>query len=414
MSQILKKSLLDFTLRVAGIGLNFLFMYLATREFGIDAWGRFAIAFSVIQISAGIALLGSNTLVTKLVAQGVANFSKLYSFFLKRSVAIGLSIGVITYFILDFFTEDIYLANTILIGQLVVIPSAVINLNSGVLRGRKKVVSRNLTDTMGKFAIANTIFIPLLQFYEEASISLIVTSYVLGQWILMLVSFLLLKNTKFSAGRTHEEVPIPEALKTSASMFWTFIANKGVVWIMTIICGFFLSQEEIGAFDILNKFCMALSIILFSVNSVSLPLFASEATRRETLKKTIISSNKVLISMSLLAFGGYVFLGEFLLQIINKDLGIYYVLLLALAGGYFFNNFFGSVGAILQMTGHHDIMKYISLGSLVVSSLCLLWVAPSFGLPGVIWLYSLTIFLKNSVASYFVFRKLKILSFALK
>jgi O-antigen/teichoic acid export membrane protein len=161
-----------------------------------------------------------------------------------------------------------------------------------------------------------------------------------------------------------------------------YLINKNA---SIVILGFFVPAEQIGIYRVAVQVSMLASFGLQAMNMVVAPRFASLYARGEmgSLQHLVTSSARAILGFNLLVTAGSALLGGWFLGLFfGPEFVAAYAPLMILLIGQFVNSASGSVGFLLNMTGHERETARGMAVSAVLNLLLNLLLAPSFGIAG--------------------------------
>lgn len=244
------------------------------------------------------------------------------------------------------------------------------------------------------------------------------TFYTLSLLIAFLFSLYLMfkyipKNVRFSRNIVFE------CKKWTLSAFVLSIA--GGIQLMfgysdIVILGFFGSDTEVGTYRAAVQFSILITFGLTVINPILHPQFSKLYTLRdmEKLQKLVSMSSLAIFFLALVPALLFVFFGEFFLNLtFGKDYLMGTLALKILIIGQLINATFGSVGALLNMTGHEkDVMRGMIYSFFVYIILCFTFI-PLYGIEGAAIANATSLVFWNVILRHYVQKRLKIESIGL-
>jgi O-antigen/teichoic acid export membrane protein len=177
--------------------------------------------------------------------------------------------------------------------------------------------------------------------------------------------------------------------------------------------GLFVSSDEIGIYQVAISSAALAIVFLEIINAVVAPQFASLYSQKafSKLKRLVNISSKLAFILTLLISFIFIIFGKNLLTyVFGTDLIDAYPTLLILLIGQIISSYFGSVGFLLNMTGHEkEVMKANEI-STAINILLAFLLTPTFGSIGTAIATTITVIISNILLNRMVFRKLKIKS----
>ncbi|MEI8644257.1 MATE family efflux transporter [Pseudoalteromonas sp. Hal056] len=184
--------------------------------------------------------------------------------------------------------------------------------------------------------------------------------------------------------------------------------SQAVQWSAPIIIGVFLVAEQVAFFSVAQRIALLTSFILMAVNLVVAPKFSAFHTKGDEhgIRKTALFSVRLLVLTALPVVLFMLAFPEFLMGLFGEEFRQGALILQILVLGQAVNVVTGSVGLLLQMTGHERDMRLVTL----ISGFGVLISVPIFTkLFGAVGAASATAFfisLQNLLAVYFVKKRL--------
>ena len=197
-------------------------------------------------------------------------------------------------------------------------------------------------------------------------------------------SFLILKRINKYTQQASSEFQIPEMVKNSAPMMMASSMMLVSGWINIILLGIWASESDVGILSVILKIATFATFMLMSINSVATPRFAVFFGNNdlEGLRKYTAQTAKIIFYTSIPIFAGIVVFNEWLLGLFGDEFKIGSMALLITMLGQLFNVFAGSVGSILNMTGHQSVFRNIILISTAINVIVCILLIPAYGLLG--------------------------------
>lgn len=430
-AEIIKHSTSSFGMRILGLFINYLFLFFVTKNYGSKGWGIFALCFSILQIASMIGTLGINVALIKIIPQGTENSASLYKKVLKFIIPFNLIISIIIFCFSNLISnllsfDKVSISTHIRIMSMGILPFSISMINSAVFRANKEILRFSFYDSLGRF-LWGGLCVLAIHFFTFNSYA-VIEGFVIGLYLLCIISFRpiqkILKrkkeehrkkaNINDQQGITYSN--LRNILRLSTPLFWANFIFQGSIWATTLILGIFISKEQVGIFDAVNRFASLITIILYAVNSISAPKFAESFSNVSLLKKNVQNTSKLIFFTTIplffimLATAPYIF--QFLGFYEDSSIShatvfiIFFIILL----GQLINNLSGSVVTLMQMIGYHVLNQNISLISFIGTTISLFFVTPLFGLVGASVVVGLNIAFKNIASVIAIYRKTKILT----
>lgn len=419
--EILSGSAITFALRILGMGSGYIFSLLVNRNYGVEAWGMFSLAFTVFSFGSILSTFGLDGAILRIVPELVVKNQLYFLLPIYRKI-VGISaifsIVVITlvYLFSSFLSISLYrnenLSTWIEYSALLIFPISICNINSQLLRGFKKIKEYVFLDMVARYLFP-ALFVVAFKLMEW-QVNVII-SYFMGMLVVTVLSFVILyleiKKHRVNEKGEGNSWNNPYALLNLAYPLVfssTLIFVKG--WIDTIMLGHFRTEMEVGIYNIYLKVAIITTLPITSFNSIGMPKFGELHARKdyEGLRKTLKFSAKLIFLTTLALSLGLLLVHEWLLEFFGKEFIVdktaFYILLFA----QLVNAFGGSAGYILQMTGHQNSYKNCVLITILFTITMNMILIPTLGVTGAAISTFLSTFIYNGFLIYYINKKLNI------
>lgn len=374
--------------------------------------GIFLFSLTIIQILGTLITFGSHHALLKLVAS--RNESDWLSINVGISSVIRLVVGVgLIVFILSLtFPEAI----SELLGQARLVDMLPIVSISSVVFGLSLILSScliGLQKTNLSVFLHNILpqllfsFCVMLMFFFDFEITSMSKAYMVSLLTCFFIGvryWLTLPNSKILL-----LCQFPESLKYSLSSFFVFMVMVMCIeWAGQFATARYLSSEDIALYTTAQRASMLASFTLIAVNLVIAPQFASAFSKNNCQlvnRISLVSSRFVLI----LAFPLLCIMmsyPEIIMGLFGREYTDAAPLLQILAVGQFINVITGSVGYLLNMTGHEKDMRNVVLFSGPLAIVLAFGLTSHFGLMGAAYATAISVATQNLLAVWMVKKRL--------
>lgn len=201
---------------------------------------------------------------------------------------------------------------------------------------------------------------------------------------------------------------IPELIN-SAKLLWPAMFMTILVQFSgQIISGVFVTEEDLAYFSVAQRTAMLISFVLIAVNLVVAPKFAASAKRNNIseLRTSSLFCSRVMVVLAIPVLAIMFFFPEVILSLFGKEYMGASHLLQILAVGQFVNVATGSVGFLLNMSGHEkDMRNVVFLSGPVAVILCVVLI-PLYGVTGAAIATAVALASQNLLAVYKVKQRL--------
>jgi O-antigen/teichoic acid export membrane protein len=384
----------SFAIKVVYAGLTFLTTMLLARWLGAAEYGVYAFAYSLLMLVTIPTQAGLPNLVVRETARGmVLGRPDLVQGVWRWSgrVVGALSLALLALASLAILLWRGRLSNTqglTLVWALALVPlMALGNLRGAALRGLKCIVAGQLPE----FAVRPALFALLLvgvsllagrgltaPMAMALHVSAALIAFLAGAWMLW-------QNTPVSV---RQVIPASEGrVWLMSSMLFALIAGFQVInnELSTVMLGLFEPSEQAGIFRVAVQVSTLASFGLQAVNLVVAPRFADlyAQGKMASLQRLATGSARIVLGFNLILTALFVFAGKpFFSLLFGPDFAASYSPMLILLVGQMANSAAGSVGFLLNMTGHErDTAQGMASAAIINIALNLLLI-PLWGIVG--------------------------------
>lgn len=423
LKELLKGSSIAFIFKIVGIILGYLFVLFITKNYGSESLGIFILSLTILQISSIIARMGMDTMFLRFCGEYNQNkngkyiLKNLYNNILLFTIPSALILTVLLYFtspyisIYFFNKESLILPFQII--SLAILPYTLFFIHKEAIRGLKKMLVFSFFNSTS-IVFFGIIFLPILFYFSNLN-----TIPIYAQFFAILTSSIIafiywkhylnnLKQTNtiqpysFISKKNIFSISLPMMLASSLFM----IMN----WTDILMLGVYVSEAEVGLYSVALKVALLTSIILIAVNSISAPKFAELWAKHDikSFEKLAQQSSKIIFFFSLPIVIIITTFSELFLSFFGTDFGEAKWALIILVFGQFINSISGSVGNILQMTGHEKIYQNIIIISVLINILLNYLLIPIYGILGAAIATSFSTISWNLLSIFTIKKKLNI------
>lgn len=418
-----------YVVLIRGVGtvLAFIFSVILARSLGAEGYGLYSFALSVlmiisIPIQSGIPILAVREAAIAAVKNNDTQVALLWSWsnrlIFSYSLIVVTSICIMV--LMDWqwaYTQRFYV---ILMGLLSVPFIALILMQSAIVRGLGWIIKGIISDGLFRPLINIFLFVVLLLIVgsDHVSPAYAMFVYTVSAAITLLLSFLIIRaSTKNISVSTNASRVVISRWRASLSTL-TIVGGAQLLfgYIDTLMLGFFREDSEVGVYRVAVQFSVVVSFGLTVLNQLLHPYISKLYTNKDfdKLQKLIVSSSLAILGIAAVPALLLLIFGEYILDIIY---GVEYVAaalaLKVLVLGQLINAVIGSVGALLNMTGHEkDSMKGL-LVAIAVNVLLDLILIPLYGIEGAAVASATSLAAWNIILKYYVMKRLQIESSSL-
>lgn len=383
-------------LRIAGMGFAFAVGVQLARGLGVEGYGVYGVAMSIIALLSVPTELGLPQLLTREVAaahvkceagrlKGVLRWSSRVS--LLMSAAIGT--GVVAWLVVSGNGLSSSLGLTLLAGVLLVPIAAQVSIRSAALRGLQRIVSGQIPDVLMKpmlhsvlLAIVAWCVVPLTPVMAMAlGIVAAVISLVVTQRLLVRAMPAGVKDTAPEMERKRWWFStLPMALTEGMRILQGHFAILMLAAVATI--------SDVGLFRVATSVSLLVGTPLTLFTITCAPIIAQLHTQGdvERLQRLLSWASLGMTTCTLLLTAPFLFVGdEMLAWSFGEDYRAANTTIVILSAGLILNGVFGMSAILLNMTGLQNRVTYASAVSLVVLVLLTIPLTKVAGQDGAAW-----------------------------
>lgn len=426
--ELLKGSSIILVLRVFGSLVGFLLMFLITRGYGTSGaavWGEYLLVILVLQIFVIVGRFGADTALLRFVAtfnsKGLKkNIRLVYRKALRMIIPIGVLLSAIMYFsapLLSQKMEGVQVQNLQWMA-LFVLPFSWFFINAQCLRGVKNMKAYSFLFNAAVSTFSLLLLASLFVFDKE---SLLADTdwplYAFGFGVS--VSFVLSLFWWFKAakGEGYQEeltVSSKQFLSTSTPMLLAQSITFVIGWTDQLMLGALIDAQTVGIYGAAFKYSTIAVIFLMAINGIAAPKFAEfhADNNLKGLQKTVKQSTKMIFWTTLPIVLIFCFFPKFFLGLTGAQFEAASLTLILLMLARFYSAVSGSVGNILQMTGHQKVVQNIMLFAAAINVILNLLLIPIYQMEGaavaslvsvVFWNTAMVISVKKKFGFYSIY-----------
>ncbi len=414
-------------LKISGIAITKIFAALTsfaitlivTRELSNEEAGLFLLGFTMIAVLSSIFRLGLDNVVLRLLSahgaddygQEKLNRALLWVATVTIPIAL-LIVGLSGPISMHIFNKP-KLA-TVLSTVIPALPAfSLFFILSFAFQAQHRFLLATICQNLG----VSILFLMCLVFFKyaggyEIGLLLVTKLYSYSALIILIFAFILWftqKNNSFKLVSYRDK----EMVSAASNLFVATIMSLSVQWSGVLIVGVILSAEDVALLSAAQRTALLVSFILLVVNLVISPIYARLWKEGDINKIRFLAkwSTRGMIIVALPIITLMIIFREKLMVLFGADYASAGFLLAIMVLGQFFNVATGSVGVLLNMSGHERDFNRTTLVSGSVT-ICLTFVLVHyFGIVGAAIAFTCGITLQNILAALFVKKRLGFVPF---
>ena len=416
MNNIIKKSFFAFLIKIVGAISGLIMTTLVARNLQLESSGIFFLCFSTLTVLSIFCNRGMHITYVRFISklQSKDEWSKINSIFTKGLYSV-LKVVIITSLIFFFSSNYVSLFvfnnfdNSIIIKIFsLCIPFFTISKLIGyALQGLDKTSSTVFLQNINIPIFFATIFV--IGNIQGIDNNLYVFSIYF--FIANLMNFFVSVFLWFTVKRSSIKIDNSEdvSFMTASQPLWVLSSLTILIEFSgEILTGIFSTPSEVSFFAVANRIAMVISIVLIAINLVAAPRFAKHFYNNnlKEMRKIFYLCSKIMICVSFPVLIGIVLYSSEIMGFFGSEYVKGVIVLKILIIGQFVNVACGSVGFILNMTGHEKDMRDISVFTLIIALTSGIILIKNYGSLGAAISTSVAISSQNLIACYFVKKRL--------
>lgn len=407
-----------------------LFGVVLARGLGAEGYGIYAYAFALMTLLMVSAELGMSTLLLREIAASQARHDWPY---LRGVTVRGIQIallsslivaGVAALLLWQQYNQISAVQINTLVWMLVLLPLSVgIKVIASSLQGLQQVVKSQVVVMLFRPLLAIMgvgLLFALFPYMRQPQYALVV-QIIATLVALCVITVLLYRYLPENVHATHSEYHTRQWLKSAVPL--TIIGGAGIINNQTdiLMLGYFRPPVEVGIYQVAMQGAALVAFGLTAANAVVAPQFSRLYAQGDhvRLQRLVTASARVILLAAIPIALVLVFAGGWVAgTVFGTEFSQSHLPMAILAGGQLVNAAMGSVGFLLNMTGHEkDVARTLLFTAGLNVALNLLLI-PQFGMGGaatatalslVSWNIMLFTIVKNRIginSSAFVFQKI--------
>lgn len=408
--------------RSIGTGMAFILSVFLARTLGADGFGIYSFVLSLlvflsIPVQAGLPTLVVRETAKFHLAQNWLSIKKLFLWVVKiialYLVLTSSLLGALHLLDLEWVGE--YRSNAFIFGCILMFLVPLMLVQNALIRGLGRVVLGVIPEAIIRPGVTLIITSIIFSISKDLLTPVsAIASNVVSVLIAVCISLAIISKLWPKKGNgitVFNAIEIEKWKKTAYPL--TVVGGLQLMYnhVDIIILGFFCENEVVGVYRAVGQLGLLVVFGLSAINQMLHSHFAKLYLENKMKELQELVTRSSIIIFSIAAFPAMIFLfaGEFVLNTIFGSEYISGVVpLLILTIGQLANAIFGSVGALLNMTGHEKYAMKGMLYSLVVNLVLSFVLIPAYGMNGAALSTALSLVVWNAILRNYVIKKLHI------
>lgn len=415
--EILSKGFSFLVFSLSGTLAGYLFTLFVARNFGASVNGLIAISFSIFMMATMLGRLGIDINLVKYYSDENVIRADTGTFFkmLLKALVFSSLIGMSVYLLRDLIAIKIF-GKEQLIPYLKWISFAIplwvsTLLCASFFRAIRKNKTYAFLNNAGRFLVTLILAVGLYYFISKDELITIQAHFyalvclAIGSFIAVLFY---LKPIRIKSDYNSWKF-----LRESFPMMLSSAILVVLGWIDTFILGIFESDDVVGIYSVSLKIATLTSFGLQAINSILAPKISAAYKQEDmiTFKKLIRFSTRLNFLITLLLISVIIIFHRYILEFFGEEFLAGSIILLILSIGQVVNSLSGSVGVILQMTGHQTKFRNFVLIALITNIILNLIFTPIYGAIAIAVSTVISMALWNLLGTIYLKKKLNIITY---
>lgn len=412
--KILIKTIVAGFAKSAAALIAFCMTVLVARLAGIEESGLFFLAISILAFLSSFFRLGLDSVFLRLIGAdgGTSKSIGAVTTGLCWSLMSSIVFTVIIYFNSEFLAVSVFskskFQNVIEIMVWALPFMVVFMLLSFGFQAFYKVVWATIFQNLG----VSSLFLILIIFADFHDLELSATAMsmcylVAGVLTCILSLFLWLKHVRIEwvfAGKLKNL----ELWRSSSNLWAANTMSLVVQWSGMLIAGLFVTSSEIALFSAAQRTALLISFVLIVANMVVAPRYARlwQEGKLNDIQYLSKVSTRAMIALAMLPLAAMVFVPQFIMGLFGDEFAKAENLLVIMAIGQFVNVATGSVGYLLNMSGHEKDFRRVTFFAGPLTIILSFWLILDYGVLGAAIATAIGLSLQNIGALFMVRKRL--------
>lgn len=411
---LLLKSLQVFLVRGFGAAAGFLMSLVVANATDVASAGLFFFALALTQLGGGLLALGSPNALLKVIGAdfGISwqRINQTVSVLFKTVFVLAVLVAVVFLILPNQISN---LLGMVEIGSLLPLVAvgmfffALQQMLSAMLQGKQQVIwASTVQNVVAQLTFIIVLSALVLVGFKQTGFSLYCIYFACVGSAMLCGALLWFRTsgTSFDLNASFS----PELKTSLSSLFVVMLMGQCTMWAGQFATAKYLSSSEVAFFASAQRTATLASFVLIAVNVVVAPKFAQAFAKGNQLKvnKLSLLSSRLMIALAIPVLAFMIFFPEFLMGLFGEEYKVAAPLLQILAVGQFINVITGSVGYLLNMTGHEKDMCNVVLFSGPLAIALAFGLTSQFGLMGAAYATAISVATQNLLAVWMVKKRL--------
>ncbi len=416
LKEIFSGSANVLAIKVLGMILALIVTLFSSKKYGAEGIGFYNLSIRTITFLALASTLGINTAILRYVGQFNKKGSEyklklLFKHSIQIVLPISIFVGILLFATSDWIANDLFhnikYKNSLSFFSITIPFLALLNISVQYIRGLKFIkVSESLRSVTGP--VVNIILLIIIGIFVHTYLLPIFTfsmAIIITTILSVIFIYKKIHNIPYQSQNTFTK---NELIKTSIPMLTITVASFLQGNIPIYFLEAYTSTDQVGIFSVSLRLAALISLVLIAINTISAPKFSELywSDNYKELQNVIYHSSKLLFILSVIPAVIIILCAKQILQIFGSAFIEGNTVLIILICGQLINSITGSVGALINMTGHQKALRNIILFTLIINIPLSYTFIPIYGVKGAAFVTMLTGSISNISAVVYAKRKI--------
>lgn len=390
---IIKNGGLVFFSQVWIVATNLILNYLIAQIYGANIVGIVALVSTTLNFAAILGLSGLNLAALKIISEHEVKYSKSSAYSIYKQMTRLVTVNSLVLSIITFFSADIiateffnkpHLDIYIQITALFFIPFTLQYFNESVFKAMKRVKAfAVLSISVNTVKVLALITLSYFISSQDLPVYVVLFSFL----VLFIIGVLMLNSKKSTRFSGEEAIKKESSKKIRLFALPMFLVASSSIIISTVdvfILSSYVDESSVGVYYIASRLTNLITFMLLAINSVSAGKFSEYYAqgKLDLLKSSSKKATLIIFAFSLPVALIFIAFGEYILRFFGPEFVVGFTALFIISIGKLISAATGSVGWLLNMTGHQNTYCYIALIGGVISIVLNLLLVPDMGIEG--------------------------------